>query len=94
MTEIEFSEPLPDRLEALADSLRGEWPPHTLGDLQEAAYLLRKHGLLSLRSGNGGEVRKALEEFEGYNKHGGVDDTLTAARLLAKAVRSTLDIKP
>jgi hypothetical protein len=31
-----------------------------------------------------------LAEFEGYDKHGCVDDTLTAARLLAKAVRELL----
>jgi hypothetical protein len=35
-------------------------------------------------------LEAALEEYEGYDKHGGVDDTLTAARLLAKALLSAL----
>jgi hypothetical protein len=35
------------------------------------------------------ELDRALEEFEGYYKHGGTDDCLMAARLLAKAVRKS-----
>jgi len=35
-------------------------------------------------------VRAALTEFLGYDKHGGADDTLTSARLLARAVTAAL----
>jgi hypothetical protein len=34
-----------------------------------------------------------LAEFEGYDKHGCVDDALTAARLLAQAVRELLSLR-
>lgn len=63
---VRHSEPLPARLGRLADALTGEYPPHDIADLREAAQRLRVKQLDWAQHPGGGQIFRAITPFGTY----------------------------